>query len=76
MDNVIFASGSKSEVKVLQSIGRALRKGNDADKATLYDITDDLSVGSFTNYTLQHFRKRIEIYGQEQFPFRIYTVEI
>lgn len=76
LDNVIFASGSKSEVKVLQSIGRALRKGNDADKATLYDITDDLSVGSFTNYTLQHFRKRIEIYGQEQFPFRIYTVEI
>lgn len=76
LDNVIFASGSKSEVKVLQSIGRALRKGNDADKATLYDIADDLSVGSFTNYTLQHFRKRIEIYGAEQFPFRIYTVEI
>lgn len=76
LDNVIFASGSKSEIKVLQSIGRALRKGNDADRATLYDITDDLSVGSFTNYTLQHFRKRVEIYGREQFPFKVYTVEI
>ena len=76
LDNVIFASGSKSEVKVLQSIGRALRKGNDADKATLYDITDDLSHGSFENYTLQHFKKRIEIYGQEQFAFRVYTVDI
>lgn len=76
LDNVIFASGSKSEVKVLQSIGRALRKGNDADKATLYDITDDLSVGSFTNYTLQHFRKRIEIYGREQFDFKVYTIQI
>lgn len=76
LDNVIFASGSKSEVKVLQSIGRALRKGNDADSATLYDITDDLSKGSFQNYTLQHFRKRIEIYGAQQFPFKIYTVEI
>ena len=76
LDNVIFASGSKSEIKVLQSIGRALRKGNDADKATLYDITDDLSVGSFTNYTLTHFRKRIEIYGREQFAFKVYTVEI
>jgi superfamily II DNA or RNA helicase len=76
LDNVIFASGSKSEVKVLQSIGRALRKGNDADKATLYDITDDLTYGSFENYTLQHFRKRIEIYGQEEFQFRIYTIEI
>ena len=76
LDNVIFASGSKSEIKVLQSIGRTLRKGNDADKATLYDITDDLSSGSFTNYTLQHFRKRIEIYGREQFAFRVYTVSI
>lgn len=76
LDNVIFASGSKSEVKVLQSIGRTLRKGNGSDKATLYDIADDLSVGSFENYTLQHFRKRIEIYGQEQFNFKIYTVNI
>jgi superfamily II DNA or RNA helicase len=76
LDNVIFASGSKSEIKVLQSIGRTLRKGNDADKATLYDITDDLSVGSFENYTLKHFRKRIEIYGSEQFPYKIYTVNI
>lgn len=76
LDNAIFASSSKSEVKVLQSIGRTLRKGNDADKATLYDITDDLSIGSFENYTLKHFRKRIDIYGKEEFPYRIYTVEI
>jgi superfamily II DNA or RNA helicase len=76
LDNVIFASGSKSEIKVLQSIGRTLRKGNDADSATLYDITDDLSKGSFTNYTLNHFRKRIEIYGEQMFPFKIYTVDI
>ena len=76
LDNVIFASGSKSEIKVLQSIGRALRKGNDADKATLYDIADDLSSGSFANYTLGHFRKRIEIYSSQEFPFRIYNVDI
>ena len=76
LDNVIFASGSKSEIKVLQSIGRALRKGNDADKATLYDIADDLSVGSYENYTLKHFKKRIEIYGSEQFKFKIYNVDI
>ena len=76
LDNIIFASGSKSEVKVLQSIGRALRKGNDADKATLYDITDDLTHGCFENYTLGHFKKRIEIYGDQQFDFRVYTVDI
>jgi len=54
-----------------------LRKADDSNKATLYDIADDLSVGeSFENYTLKHFKKRIEIYGQEQFSFKIYTVEI
>ena len=77
LDNVIFASGSKSEIKVLQSIGRTLRKANDSNKAVLYDIADDLSVGeSFINYTLAHFKKRIEIYGQEQFEFKMFTIEI
>lgn len=76
LDNVIFATGSKSEIKVLQSIGRTLRKADDSTEAVLYDITDDLSVGSFENYTLKHFKKRIDIYGSEEFPFKIYTIEI
>jgi superfamily II DNA or RNA helicase len=77
LDNVIFASGSKSEIKVLQSIGRTLRKADDSTQAVLYDIADDLSVGeSFENYTLKHFKKRIEIYGAEQFSFKIFTVDI
>jgi superfamily II DNA or RNA helicase len=76
IDNAIFASAYKAEIKTLQSIGRTLRKGNGSDKAILYDITDDLTVGSFTNYTLQHFRRRIEIYAAEQFPFKIYNIDL
>jgi superfamily II DNA or RNA helicase len=76
LDNIVFASSSKSEIKILQSAGRVLRKGNGSDVATLYDIADDLSVGSYKNYTLQHFRKRIEIYSEEQFDFKIHTIEI
>ena len=76
LDNLILASGSKSEIRILQSIGRTLRKGNGADDATLYDIADDISHGSYTNYTLEHFKKRIEIYSAEQFPFRIYNVNL
>jgi superfamily II DNA or RNA helicase len=76
IDNAIFASGYKSEIKVLQSIGRTLRKGNGSDSATLYDIADDLSTKSFTNYTLQHFRSRIDIYYAEQFPVKIYSIDI
>ena len=76
IDNAIFASGYKSEVRVLQSIGRTLRKGNGSDNAVLYDITDDLSVGDADNYTLTHFKKRIEMYAAEQFPFRIFNINI
>ena len=76
LDNLILASGSKSEIRVLQSIGRTLRKGNGADEAVLYDIADDISYGSYVNYTLEHFKKRIEIYSSEQFPFRIYNIDI
>lgn len=76
IDNAIFASAYKAEIKTLQSIGRTLRKGNGSDKAILYDITDDLTVGSFTNYTLHHFRRRIEIYAAEQFPFKIYNIDL
>lgn len=76
LDNVIFASSGKSEIKVLQSIGRSLRKAEDSRKAVLYDIADDLSIGSYENYTLKHFKQRIEIYSQEEFPFKIYNIDI
>ena len=76
LDNAIFVSSSKSEVKVLQSIGRLLRKGNGSDDATLFDIADDLSSGGYDNYTLQHFKKRVEYYSQEQFPFKLYTIDL
>lgn len=76
LDNLILVNGGKSEIRNLQSIGRTLRKGNGSDNATLYDIADNLSEGSFVNYTLNHFRKRIEIYSSEEFPFKIYNIDL
>jgi superfamily II DNA or RNA helicase len=78
LDNAVFASGYKSEIKVLQSIGRTLRKGNGSDKACLYDVTDNLVLtpASPNNYTLEHFKKRVEIYAAESFEYKIFTVDI
>lgn len=76
IDNAIFAAGYKSEIKVLQSIGRTLRKGNGSDKACLYDVTDDISTPSRENYSLTHFKKRIEIYSAESFEFKTYTIDL
>ena len=36
--NIVFASPSKSVIRVLQSIGRGLRKSKMKDKVKLYDI--------------------------------------
>ena len=76
LHNVIFASPSKSRIRNLQSIGRVLRKGKDKVKAKLYDIADDLTLGSRKNYTLNHFIERVKIYVQEQFNYDIISVDI
>ena len=76
LHNVIFASPSKSRIRNLQSIGRVLRKGKDKDTATLYDIADDLTIGSRKNYTLNHFIERVKIYVQEQFNYEIISINI
>ena len=76
LHNVIFASPSKSRVRNLQSIGRVLRKGKDKVSAKLYDIADDLTIGSRKNYTLNHFIERVKIYVSEQFNYDIVTIDI
>ena len=76
LHNVIFASPSKSRIRNLQSIGRVLRKGNNKDKATLYDISDDCTYNSRKNYTLNHFIERVKIYTQEDFNYEIITINL
>lgn len=76
LHNVILASPSKSRIRVLQSIGRGLRVSDKKNKMTLFDITDDLRYKSHTNFTLQHFSERLNIYNSEGFEYRIYNVEL
>lgn len=75
LHNIIFASPTKSKIKTLQSIGRALRIG-DSDKAVLYDIVDDFSYKSSKNYALKHFLSRVEIYNSEKFKYNIVNIKI
>jgi len=76
LKNVIFSSPSKARIKNLQSIGRVLRKSATKFSAELFDIADDFSWKSKTNYTLEHFKERLKIYSEEDFPFKIYNVGI
>lgn len=76
LHNIIFASPSKSQIKILQSIGRGLRRSEDGRKTRLYDIADDLSWKARKNYTLTHAGERIKIYSREKFNYKIYEIEI
>jgi superfamily II DNA or RNA helicase len=76
LHNVIFASPSKSRIKVLQSIGRGLRKSQHKDIFTLYDIADDLTWKSKQNYTILHYIERVKMYNEEKFDYKIYNVEL
>ena len=76
LHNIIFASPSKSQIKVLQSIGRGLRKSDDGRHAQLYDVADDLHWKSKKNYTLDHAAERIKIYTKEKFKYKIYEIDI
>ena len=76
IENVIFASPSKSRIRNLQSIGRGLRLKDGKDSCTLYDISDDLSYKSWKNHTLNHFMERVKLYAEEQFKVKIVEVDL
>lgn len=76
LENIIFASPTKSRIRTLQSIGRALRLGDHSDKATLYDIIDDISHKTHKNFALKHFLERAKIYDSEKFKYKIHKVDL
>lgn len=73
IDNVVFASPSKSRIRNLQSIGRGLRKTEGKDSMRLFDISDDLQC---ENHTLNHLKERINIYNEESFPYTIQQFDL
>tara|TARA_R110001592_G_scaffold101137_6_gene286374 strand:- start:190 stop:1668 length:1479 start_codon:yes stop_codon:yes gene_type:complete len=76
INNVIFASPSKSVIRVLQSIGRGIRKTKDKKKTSVYDISDDLTYKSHVNHTMKHLDERIKIYTNEKFKYKITRINL
>lgn len=84
--NIFFVESYKSEKVVKQSIGRGMRLNANKDRVTIIDFQDDLSWKGHDgksrykklekNYLLKHGEARIEIYKNEGFPFKVYTMEI
>tara|TARA_Y100000310_G_scaffold338433_1_gene428076 strand:+ start:825 stop:1046 length:222 start_codon:yes stop_codon:yes gene_type:complete len=72
----VFASPSKSKIRVLQSIGRGLRRSATKDKILVFDIADDLDYKRKKNFTLSHFMERIHIYNDQLFNYAIDKVNL
>lgn len=76
LDNLVLASGSKSNIRVLQSIGRILRKSPDGRNAKVIDFADDLTYRHKMNYALSHAVERMKIYSEQKFPYILKEIKI
>jgi superfamily II DNA or RNA helicase len=76
INNIIFAFPSKSKIKVLQMIGRGLRKSEGKEECVLFDLVDNLKWKNRKNYALKHFEERFKYYIEEDFPVRQYDIEL
>ena len=76
LHNIVFASPSKSRIRVLQSIGRQLRKSEHKDTARLYDISDDICWKKYKNHTYRHYEERLKIYDSENFSIKKIFINI
>lgn len=76
IENIIFASPSKSLIRIIQSIGRGLRLNKGKTHCNLFDFTDNLQWKSWKNHTLRHGAMRYKIYMEEEFKVKLVEVEL
>ena len=63
--NLVLVEPGKSFVRVIQSIGRGIRKAQDKDHVQIWDIT------STCRFAKRHLTKRKAYYREAQYPFTI-----
>ena len=63
--NLVLLEPGKSFVRVIQSIGRGIRKADDKDHVEIWDLT------AATKYAKKHLTERKKFYREAQYPFSI-----
>ena len=69
---IVLYSNSKSKIKVLQSLGRGLRKHPEKSRIVIFDIVDDMRWKSkrgkvHSNYLYDHWVERAKYYQEQEF---------
>ena len=67
--NLVMVEPGKSFVRVIQSIGRGIRKAEDKDYLQVIDVTSNLK------YSKRHLTKRKAFYKEQSFKFQVTKVE-
>ena len=67
--NLVLLEAGKSFVRVIQSIGRGIRKAEDKDFVQIWDIT------ASTKYAKRHLTERKKFYKEAKYPFTIEKVK-
>ena len=68
--NLVLLEPGKSFVRVIQSIGRGIRKAEDKDSVMIWDIT------SQCKYAKRHLTERKKYYKEAKYPFTVTKVNI
>lgn len=80
LHNLIFCHPVKSQIRLLQSIGRVLRKCNNKNLVNVIDIVDDMTYETkkkeYRNTLLKQFVERLKIYDNQEFDYNIQKVEL
>ena len=67
--NLVLLEPGKSFVRVIQSIGRGIRKAKDKDFVQIWDIT------STCKFAKKHITERKKFYKQAEYPFTIDKID-
>ena len=67
--NLVLLEPGKSFVRVIQSIGRGIRRAQDKDYVNVVDITSTLK------YSKKHLTERKKFYKEAQYPYKVTKVE-
>lgn len=76
LHNAIFCAPSKGRIRVLQSFGRLLRKATDGRIGWLFDIIDDIRLGSLVNTCYSHGLQRLKYYDEEKLKVKYKAFKI
>jgi superfamily II DNA or RNA helicase len=68
--NIVFVAPTKSQITLLQSIGRGLRTHEEKDVLQVYDLVDSFD-GKKQNFAVKHFMERVKVYDSEGFDYGV-----